>query len=110
MGDGSVRFDSLDGVVQHRGSVASTRRSILSFVSARSSRSIEEGGRDGLDVYPANVDDDGHESTGTEANGSGRGSGSGTDSDLDEFFDALAEADERKWRLFLATTGWRCCF
>lgn len=92
MGDTSGRFDSVDGAVQHRGSIASTRRSILSFVSARSARSIE----DGLDVYPANVDDDGDESTGTEPDGPGARAGSGTDSDLDEFFDAMAEAEERK--------------
>lgn len=108
IGDGSGRVDSPDGVVHHRGSVASTRRSILSFVSARSSRSIEEGRRDGLDIYPANVDDDGDESTGTEPEkDSGSCSGSRTDSDLDEFFDAVAEAEERKWRLFLATKARR---
>lgn len=105
VGDASERVDSLDGAVQHRGSIASTRRSILSFVSARSSRSIEEGARDDLDLYPANVDDDDDESTGTEPEGSGPGSGSGTDSDLDEFFDAMAETEERKWRRFLATMG-----
>lgn len=96
MGDASGRFDPLDGAGQHRGSIASTRRSILSFVSARSGRSIEDGGKDGLDMYPMNVDDDGDESSSNEPNGSGPGAGSGTDSDLDEFFDAMAEADERE--------------
>lgn len=96
MSDAPGRVDLPDGAVQRRGSIASTRRSILSFVSARSARSIEDGGKDGLDVFPANVDDDGDESTGTEANGSGPVAGSGTDSDLDEFFDAMAEADERE--------------
>ena len=105
MGDAPERVELLDAAVQHRGSIASTRRSILSFVSARSGRSIEDGGKDGLDVYPANVNDDGDESTDTEANGSGPGADSGTDSDLDEFFDAMAEADERKWWFFLDHSG-----
>lgn len=91
MGDLSGRVDSLDGTA-HRGSIASTRRSILSFVSARSTRSIEGGDGDDFDVYPQNVDDsDGSAGTG---GGSRSISGSGTDSDLEEFFDAMADADE----------------
>lgn len=101
MGDASGRVDSPDVVLHHRGSIASTRRSILSFVSARSARSLEDGGREDLDVYPVTVDDDGDHSAGSEPDGSGPGPGSRTDSDLDEFFDAMAEAEERKSRLFL---------
>lgn len=80
--------ESLDGT-GHRGSVASTRRSILSFMSARSFRSVGDvtGEDDGLDLYPPDVDD---AATGE----GGSGSASGTDSDLDEFFDAMAEVDE----------------
>ncbi|CAN0535501.1 unnamed protein product, partial [Ectocarpus sp. 12 AP-2014] len=68
--------ESLDGT-GHRGSVASTRRSILSFVSARSFRSVGDvtGEDDGFDLYPPDVDD--------AATGEGSGSASGTDSDLD---------------------------
>lgn len=96
LNDFSGRVDSVDGTA-HRGSIASTRRSILSFVSARSNRSIAgEGDGDDFDLYAQNVDDsDG--STGTGGGGSGSGSGSGTDSDLEEFFDAMAEADEGKY-------------
>ncbi|CAM9614355.1 unnamed protein product, partial [Ectocarpus fasciculatus] len=87
-GDAPGRVEeSLDGT-GHRGSVASTRRSILSFVSARSFRSVGDvaGEDDGFDLYPPDVDD--------MATGEGSGSASGTDSDLDEFFDAMAEVDE----------------
>ncbi|CAM9636690.1 unnamed protein product, partial [Ectocarpus sp. 13 AM-2016] len=79
--------ESLDGT-GHRGSVASTRRSILSFVSARSFRSVGDvtGEDDRFDLYPPDVDD--------AATDERSGSASGTDSDLDEFFDAMAEIDE----------------
>lgn len=91
MGDVLGRVDSMDGKALF-GSMASTRRSMLSFVSARSTRSVGEADGDKFDLYPQNVDDsDGSAGTG---GGSVSGSGSGTDSDLEEFFDALAEADE----------------
>lgn len=91
LGDVLGRVESREGTAR-RGSIASTRRSILSFVSARSTRSIGEGDGDGFDLYPQNVlDSDESAETG---GGSGSGSGSGTDSDLEEFFDAMTDADE----------------
>lgn len=90
-----ARVDSVDGT-GHRGSIASTRRSMLSFVSARSCRSVDDAGGDDVDARPPSVNENGG-SAGEGVRNSISFSGSGTDSDLDEFFDAVAGADEGVW-------------
>lgn len=66
---------------------------MLSFVSARTGLSTDDLDEDDLDARPPSVDEDDEPALERVGN-SGSFSGSGTDSDLEEFFDAVAGADE----------------